>query len=60
MYIMKIVGNDKLDEIVGGSDYISGSIINAFVNVIKLLIDAGYDVGSSIRRVAEGNVCPLK
>lgn len=57
---MKIVGNDKLDEIVGGSDYISGSIINAFVNVIKLLIDAGYDVGSSIRRVAEGNVCPLK
>lgn len=57
---MKIVENDKLDEIVGGSDYISGSIINAFVNVIKLLIDAGYDVGSSIRRVAEGNVCPLK
>ncbi len=55
----KIEEND-LEEIIGGSDYISGSIINAFVNVIKLLVDAGSSIGSSIRRVAEGNVCPLK
>ena len=35
-------------------------IVNAFVNVIKLLMDAGISVGSSIRRIAEGEVCPLQ
>lgn len=57
---MKTLKEEELEYITGGSDYISGSIINAFVNVIKLLIDAGESVGSSIRRVAEHNVCPLK
>ena len=52
--------DSNLEQIIGGSDYISGTVINAFVNVIKLLIDAGKGVGSSIRRVAEGNVCPLQ
>lgn len=55
---MKKVDKD-LNQIVGGTN-ISASIINSFVNVIKLLMDAGKGVGSSIRRVAEGEVCPLK
>ena len=38
---MKEVTTDELNKITGGTD-ISASIINAFVNVIKLLIDAGY------------------
>lgn len=46
--------------VVGGSNYVSGTVINALVNVIKLLMDAGQTVGSSIRRVADHNVCPLK
>ncbi len=50
----------NLNQIIGGSNYLSGTVINAFVNVIKLLIDAGKGVGSSIRRIAEDNVCPLK
>lgn len=55
---MKEITN--LDEVIGGSNYISGTIINSFVNVIKLLMEAGKGVGSSIRRIAEDDLCPLK
>ena len=51
---------DNLDQIIGGGTSISGTVINAFTNVIKLLIDAGKGVGGSIRRVAEGELCPLQ
>ena len=57
---MKNIDKEKLKNITGGTDNISASIINAFVNVIKLLIDAGESVGSSIRRIAGNNICPLK
>ncbi len=58
---MKSINDEQLDKIVGGNtSYISGPIINAFVNIIKLLVDAGNDVGSSIRRVAENKICPMK
>lgn len=49
----------ELDAIIGG-DSISGTVINAFTNIIKVLMDAGRSVGSAIRRVAEGNLCPLE
>ncbi len=39
---------------------ISGPIINAVVAVIKVLQEAGYGLGSGIRRIAEGNICPLE
>lgn len=57
---MKVVDKNLECVIGGSSSYISGTVINAFVNVIKLLIDAGKSVGSSVRRIAEGNVCPLE
>ena len=56
---MRKLSNNKLGDIVGGASYISGTVINAFVNVIKLIMEAGEKTGSSIRRIAEGNVCPL-
>ena len=55
---MKTVDIHELDSIIGG-DSISGTVINAFTNVIKLLLDAGRSVGSAIRRVAEGNFTRL-
>ena len=55
---MKKINCEELDSVLGG-DSISGTVINAFANVIKLLMDAGKSVGSAIRRVAEGNLCPL-
>lgn len=58
---MKKINNQNLAEITGGaSTVINGSFVNAFVNIIKLLMDAGNSVGSSIRRIAEGEVCPLQ
>lgn len=58
---MTKIEEEKLETIVGGasSSYLSGPVINAFVNIMKLLMEAGSSVGSSIRRIAEDNVCPL-
>lgn len=55
---MKKIEVSELDNIIGG-DSISGAVINAFTNIIKVLMDAGRSVGSAIRRVAEGNLCSL-
>lgn len=57
---LKKIDDNKLDNITGGADTISGTVIRAFVEVIELFVDAGRGVGSAIRRVAEGNICPLK
>lgn len=56
---MKKVDCRELDFVIGG-DTISGTVINAFTNIIKLLMDAGRSFGSAIRRVSEGNLCPLE
>lgn len=56
---MKKVDSYELDCVIGG-DSISGTVINAFTNVIKLLLDAGRSFGSAIRRVSEDNLCPLE
>ena len=58
---MTKLDDNKLDKITGGdSSYISGPIITAVVSIIKLIRDAGYDLGSGMRRISEDNLCPLK
>ncbi len=56
---MKKIDDRNLDNIIGG-DSVSGTVIRAFIDVVELLVDAGRGIGSAIRRIAEGNVCPLK
>ena len=56
---MKQLEEERLDTIYGGGS-ITGSIINGLVNVIKLLREAGYALGSGIRRISENDLCPLK
>ena len=57
---MKKIEEKKLDEILGGdSSYVTGPIINAIVAIVKLVRDAGYDLGSGFRRMIEKEVCPL-
>jgi len=52
---------EQLDRVRGGdSSYVTGPIISAVVSIIKLIRDAGYDLGSGIRRAAEDEVCPLR
>ena len=57
---MSKLNDEKLSEITGGNTTISGPIINAIVNVINCLKDAGYSLGSGIRRISENELCPLK
>lgn len=57
---MKKIEENILEEITGGNTSITGPIINALVNVIKVLKDAGYSIGSGIRRIGENSLCPLE
>ncbi len=56
---MTKIDEKQLKEIKGGASTISGSIINAFTNIIKVFIDAGIGVGSALRRVTEDKLCPI-
>lgn len=57
---MKELQEAKMDNIKGGDATITGSIINAIVSVIEILKNAGYSLGSGIRRISEDELCPLK
>lgn len=49
----------ELKDVRGGMS-ITGTIVNSFVSLIELLYDAGKSTGSSIRRLFDGNMCPLE
>ena len=57
---MREISNLELENISGGDSSISGPVLSAVFNIIKLLQEAGRDLGSGMRRIAEGNICPLK
>lgn len=58
--MMNRITKTKLVKIEGGStNNISGTVINAFANIIRLLLDAGEDIGSSLRRIKDDKICPL-
>lgn len=57
---MKECKNKELEELYGGTTTISSGIVNAFTNIIKILMEAGHGVGSAVRRIGEGNLCPLE
>ncbi len=57
---MSILKEESLNTIKGGATTITGTIINAIVDILELIRDAGYAVGSGIRRISEDELCPLK
>ncbi len=57
---MKEINDKQLDNIRGGNTTVTGPIISGLVSIIKILKDAGYALGSGIRRIGEGNLCPLE
>ena len=57
---MKDIKENELQKISGGDSYITGPVLNGVVTIMKLIRDAGYDLGSGIRRMSEDEVCPLK
>jgi len=57
---MKDTTINELENIYGGTTTISSSVLNAFTNIIKVLMEAGHGVGSAVRRIGENNLCPLE
>ena len=55
---MKDLKNNELFDIDGGVS-ISGTFINSITRGIDTILDMGRSVGSAIRRIGSGNVCPL-
>lgn len=53
---MNEINNKELYLIVGGLS-ISGSIVNAFTNGIKIVLEVGRSFGTSIRRIVLGKLC---
>ena len=56
---MAKITEEKLVTITGGSS-ITGPVINAIVNILNVIKEAGISFGSGIRRISEDNLCPLK
>ena len=54
------MSEENLDNTTGGNTTVNGPIINAVVNVINLLREAGYSIGSGLRRISEDKMCPMK
>ncbi|MDD3453750.1 MAG: bacteriocin [Bacilli bacterium] len=54
---MKYLSNEQLQLITGGS--ISASMLGYIVRGINSLLDLGRSIGSAIRRVQNGALCPL-
>lgn len=46
--------------LIKGGATSNSTLINAFTNVFKILYEAGMGMGSSIRRLHDGDLCPLK
>lgn len=56
---MSKIEEEKLVKIYGGAS-ISGTVVNALTDIIKILYDAGHAVGSSIRRIKEDKLCQIE
>lgn len=52
------LNKNQLLNIVGGIS-ISGTLINSIVKGVNAIFDIGRSIGSAIRRIRSGNVCPL-
>ena len=57
---MKKIQIEDLETINGGNTTVNGPIINAILNVINTLKEAGYSFGSGLRRISENSLCPLE
>lgn len=56
---MKELKKEILINIEGGIN-ITGTILNAFEKLLGTILDAGRSLGSSIRRISDNKICPLR
>ncbi len=55
---MKKLTIEETYQVIGGTDITSG-MLNAISNAVSALFEFGQAVGSSLRRVISGVLCPL-
>ncbi len=56
---MTKLSKEELQKVNGGID-LTGTLLNSFTSLIKILLETGRAVGSSLRRIEENQICPLK
>ncbi len=56
---MQKIEKNELKKIEGGVT-LSGTLINSFTSLLKVLLEAGQALGSSLRRAKENQICPLR
>ena len=54
---MRKLSNQELNMIVGGSITISSALLKAFISGFEVIIDAGRNIGSSLRRLVTHQEC---
>lgn len=54
---MNKLKENELYEISGGG--ISGTLINAFTSAGKFIYNLGQALGSTLRRIVGGSICPI-
>ncbi len=56
-HVMIKLKNEELINIVGGSDIISATLLNAITRCMDCIFEIGRAIGSSIARFKSGNIC---
>lgn len=51
-----LVEDNELKNIIGGA---SGTYINAIIRGVNSFLDVGRSLGTAIRRLIDGSICPL-
>ena len=59
-WISKKSAKDIYTFIIDMDNVYSGTLLNAFTTIIKFIYEVGEGIGSSLRRIGEGDLCPLK
>ena len=55
---MNNLDDNKLRETYGGEN-ITGTLVSAFTDGIKVIFEVGRSLGFSIRRISGSNLCPI-
>ena len=54
---MNKLKNEELINIVGGTNILTATFLNAVARCLEAILDVGRAIGSSIARFTKGNIC---
>ena len=54
---MEELNKEELMEIKGGTSLLTGSFISSLVRAGNILLEIGRSLGTSVRRIFDGNIC---